>query len=79
MPAGSGRPVGEPIVVVVVLVVVVDVVVDVVDGVVVVIDDSAAVGVAAGADVAVLDAEHPAAATIVAASSPIRMRNTGQS
>src|SRR5688500_1912221 len=80
MPANSGRPVGDPMVVVVVDVVVVEaVVVDVVvvdvDSVVVDVVDATVVeaGVARGDD------EHPAATTNDTTIKATGMRSTGQS
>jgi hypothetical protein len=78
MPANSGRPVGDPIVVVVVDVVVVDVVVV---EVAVVVEDVADAVVGAEVDTsgaALSEDEHPAVARINAIR-PIRLRRIGSS
>jgi hypothetical protein len=77
MPANSGRPVGDPIVVVVVDVVVVEVVVDVVVEMVVEVVDGGALVVEAG--VALGDDEQPAVMSSDTASRPMGVRRIGQS
>jgi hypothetical protein len=81
MPAKSGRPVGDPMVVVVVDVVLVDVVVDVVvDVLTSVVGDGVLGAVLAGADsFTSLDEEQPATTVSTATSNATRMRSTAQS